>query len=499
MILEQSVISIPNDLRYLSPLQGFAKEVLKQVGFDSKDTEMTLLCLEEAVTNVIEHAFDPGEKDFFQVIIKPLASGIRIIVKDKGLPYDPSLIPDFKIYPGLDEQTDSGLGVYLMKNIMDEVSFHNLGREGKELHLTKYLPAKNITEYHTHEELSPFIQKPLEIIRQEEDSIMEIRLMKPSEAIDASRIFYRAYGYTYSIDEIYYPERFKRLIEEGKIISIVGLNSKGDIVSHTGIKRESADAVIGEAGMAATTPDFRGKGSFTRMLDYLNNMAKKQGMKGLYGRGTTFHPFSQKAGNTCGYRDCAITLCSLPSDRVYKGMGNTTDRPGTVYAYLSLTEHAKATIYPPEHHRGFIKDIYNNLNIQVEIVESCSSGEIGLQDQSNFKVDYLPYFNRADIKLYTYGKDVIDRLAETMKMLLKRKVDVVNLFLDLEDPATVQLCERIERLGFFIAGAMPLLYFNHTLILQYLNNISPDYSKIQVFSDFGRYMLDYIKERDPNR
>ncbi len=499
MILEQSTISIPNDLRYLEPIQGFAKEVLRQIGFESKGLEMILLCLEEAVTNVIEHAFEPGEKEFFQVIIKPLSIGIKIIVKDKGLPYDPSLIPDFKIHPDLEEQADSGLGVYLMRHIMDEVSFHNLGREGKELHLIKYLPAKNITEYHTEDELSPFIHKPIEKTGHQEESIKEIRLMKPSEAIEASRIFYRAYGYTYSIDEIYYPERFKRLIEEGKIISVVGINSKGEIVSHTGIKRESEDAVIGEAGMAATAPDFRGRGSFTRMLDYLNNMAKKHGMKGLYGRGTTFHPFSQKAGFTCGYRDCAITLCSLPSDRVYKGMGSITDRPSTVYAYLPLTEHAKSTIYPPEHHRGFIKNIYDNLNIQVQINEPFDRGKMELQDQSNFKIDYMPYFNKADIKLNAYGKDVIDRLSETIKMLLKRKVDVINLFVDLEDPATFHLCEDIERLGFFIAGAMPLLYFNHTLILQYLNNISPDYSKIQVHSDFGRYMLDYIKERDPNR
>ena len=496
--MEQSVITISNDIRYLQAVQAFTKEVARQVGFKSKDIEMILLCLEEAVTNVIEHAFDPDEKDIFQIIIQPSTTGLKIIVKDKGLPYDPNIIPEFKIYSDIEDQTESGLGMFLMRRLMDEVSFQNIGREGKELHLTKYLPVKNITEYHTPEELYPYAPHLADLAQPPEKTQIQIRLMDPSETVEVSRLFYRAYGYTYPIDDIYYPDRFRKLLEDGKILSVVGTNSKGEIVSHAGVKKVSVDAVIGEAGMAATKPDCRGQGIFTQMLNLLNETAKKQGMQGLYGRGVTFHTFSQKTGNTCGYRDCAITLCVLPADRVYKGMGIPKDRISTVYSYLPLVRHEKAAIYPPRHHSAFIEGIYNNLSIDM-ISLPCDEKNIQLQQQSSFKVDILPNVNMADIKLYAYGRDAIDKLMETMKMLLKRKIDGISLYLDLGQPATAIFCSEFEKLGFFIAGAIPLLYFRNTLILQYLNNISPDYSEIRVYSDFARSMLEYIRERDPNR
>jgi hypothetical protein len=39
------------------------------------------------------------------------------------------------------------MGLFLMRESMDEVAFYNLGPEGKETHLTKFLPRRNIEEY----------------------------------------------------------------------------------------------------------------------------------------------------------------------------------------------------------------------------------------------------------------------------------------------------------------------------------------------------------------
>lgn len=81
---------------------------------------------------------------------------------DKGLPYEPNLVPEFNIEENLEHEAASGLGSLLMRKSVDEVSFHNLGREGKELHLfTKYLPFKDITEYHSPEELEAFPREPV--------------------------------------------------------------------------------------------------------------------------------------------------------------------------------------------------------------------------------------------------------------------------------------------------------------------------------------------------
>jgi len=61
------------------------------------------------------------------------------------------------------------------------------------------------------------------------------------------------------------------------------------------------------------------------------------------------------------------------------------------------------------------------------------------------------------------------------------------------------LTEELEKLGFFFAGVLPQASVGEALVLQYLNNVQLDYSKIQAYSDMAKRLLAYIKARDPNQ
>ena len=143
LISGRSVLTITREMNYLPAIQAFAKECSKAVGFSDTDQEMILLALEEAVTNVIGHALESSAQSF-QIIFEPSTQGITIIVKDKGLPYDPGLIPGYEMPEDIEHIPSSGLGSFLMKQCVDHVCFHNLGKEGKELHLIKYLPTRSV-------------------------------------------------------------------------------------------------------------------------------------------------------------------------------------------------------------------------------------------------------------------------------------------------------------------------------------------------------------------
>jgi anti-sigma regulatory factor (Ser/Thr protein kinase) len=498
-MLGTSELSITNDISYLPAVQAFAGEVAGQCGFGEKDRVMILLALEEAVTNVIDHAFEYGEKATFKIIFEPKSTCLTIIVKDKGLPYEPNLVPEFSIDSDLEHGSASGLGSLLMRKSVDEVSYHNLGREGKELHLTKYFPFKDITEYHSPEELEAFPQKSEPAPAPTREIKAEIRLMRPQEAVEVSQLFYRCYGYSYSIDSIYYPDRFAQLVVEGKIISAVTITGDNEIVGHVGLVRAQADSIVAEAGMAATKPNFRGFGSMTKMVNFLADVAKKAGLEGLYGKAISFHTYSQKTGYACGYRDCAVALGVIPSDRIYKGiMDSVSQRGSVVYSFLPLVDQKPATLYVPSQHAVFIESIYGNLDLNVRFVIPENGKSHDMEERCTIKTELLPSFNRADVEIVRYGADVLEETAKVLKDLLKKKVDQVSLFLDLEHPMTAHFCGEFEKSGFFIAGVIPLLHFNHTLILQYLNNVSLDYSQIQLNSEFAKNMLEYIRERDPN-
>jgi hypothetical protein len=101
-----------------------------------------------------------------------------------------------------------------MKQFMDEVSFHNLGREGKETHLFKYLSNDNIEKL-----MTPAERQEIEKSK-EEDPLPPgsvpcyIRRMEPDEAIEISKSAFSSYGYTYVYETIYYPDRVRDRTEK---------------------------------------------------------------------------------------------------------------------------------------------------------------------------------------------------------------------------------------------------------------------------------------------
>lgn len=498
-MLGTSELSIPNDISYLPAVQAYAEKVISCCGFGERDRMMILLALEEAVTNVIEHAFEGCEKTTFTILFECKSTCLSIAIRDKGLPYEPNLVPKFSVKSAAEQGSISGLGTLLMRQSVDEVSFRNLGRDGKETRLTKYLPFKSITGYLNTGELEAFPQKPKSTLPSAGGMNTELQLMSPHEAIEVSRLFYRCYGYSYFMDAIYYPDKLTQLVHEKKIICAVMVTEDNEIVGNVGIVLQETSAKIAEVGMAAIKPSFRGSGSMKRMVDFLLVEARKMGLEGLFGEGVTFHTYSQKVGHASGFKDCAIALGVIPSDVVFKGIfDKSLQRGSLLYQFLPLSQQSMATLYTPAHHASFIEKIYRHMGLHVRFSMAENEEPQGNEGQPVFRTQIYSAENRAEITIVRYGTGTLQEIARIMKDLLRKGVDQISLLLDLEDRKTATLCGEFEKLGFFISGVLPLLHFRHSLILQYLNNISLDYSLIQLHSGFAASMLDYIHERDPN-
>jgi anti-sigma regulatory factor (Ser/Thr protein kinase)/N-acetylglutamate synthase-like GNAT family acetyltransferase len=497
--IETSYLTVPNSLVYLPAIQSYAENIAEVIGFQKSEIQMTLLALEEAVVNVVKHAFEPDEKATYQVIFDPLSSGLRIIIKDKGLPFAPNLLSEY-VAPRDVEDAASGLGSFLMRKSVDEVAYHNLGRDGKELHLTKYLPAKSITEYQDSSEMTLF-QKPSakESLPAEKKEYL-IRLMEPSESLEVSRLFYRAYGYSYGIDSIYYPDRFEQLHRDGSIISVVTVIDDNKIVGHFALVKEDPQSKIAEAAMAVVQPDFRGQGCQNQMMARLMEEARRAGLLAVFSKAVTNHIYAQKAGEKAGFKRVAIIVALIPADRSFKGIqSELSQRESVAYGFFTIANPPGISVYPPRHHKGFIEGIYRNLGLDRIFKEAEEEAPAADEEEACLvKTKIIATYNRAIIEVERYGDNVVSEVRSTLKDLCLKRIDQITLYLSLEDPRTGRMCAEFEKLGFFIAGILPFSHVGDALILQYLNNVPMDYSKIQVASDTAREILDYIKAGDPN-
>jgi serine/threonine-protein kinase RsbW len=96
-----------------------------------------MLALEEAVTNVINHAFAGlPPPHLIQVRLDITAELFAAEVTDNGHPFDPSSAPDPDLTLPLEQRNPGGLGIYLMRNVTDRLHY-TPGANGNILRLEK--------------------------------------------------------------------------------------------------------------------------------------------------------------------------------------------------------------------------------------------------------------------------------------------------------------------------------------------------------------------------
>ena len=492
-------LTLPNDLSYVKYAHFCANEMATMIGFDQAARQSIELALEEAAATVIEHAFEPGESGTYEVIIQRIPVGMEIVLKDKGLPFDPSRIPEFNPDQAMAENADKGLGLFLMNENMDKVSFHNLGMEGKELHLIKYLPNKNIEAYFPAADLQPVSDTPpTEPAVIQEKIEYEVRELYPSEAIEVSRCAYKSHGYTFFDEHIYYPDRLIELNDSGQMISAVAVTAQGVFMGHSALVFPFPGAHIAEFTFVFVNVEYRGQGCMNRLCDYLFNGPRRGALTGIYAYAVTNHIYTQKAMVKYDFHDCGLLLATSPATWKFKGMAESKQRISVVLSFKYLNLPASLDLYPPAHHRAMIEQLYANVGA-THSFKTLEAGGLSLPEESSvIQTDVNTAESCGEIHVMRYGANAIAEVRHILKDLCVRQIACINLFLDLRDPATADLTAAFERLGFFFAGILPQAGVGEALILQYMNNVAFDYKEVVAYTDAAKNLLAYVRERDPN-
>ena len=121
----------------LAEVRSFIEMHGTEAGLEQKVVSHVTLAVDEACTNIIEHAYNNSAIEKIRIKIKTTNNKFSIIITDKGHHFDPSLIEEPNIEKSQKMKKGGGLGMYLMKKIMDEVKYNAKGN-GNELVLIKY-------------------------------------------------------------------------------------------------------------------------------------------------------------------------------------------------------------------------------------------------------------------------------------------------------------------------------------------------------------------------
>ena len=132
-------LRIPSQTDNLELIREFVSRVADKVGFNEDDIGKIELACDEACTNVIKHAYDrKNGKKSLDVLIKVDFDKFILVVTDHGKGFDPKKIKLPHMDEYLAELKVGGLGIYLMKTLMDEVDYDIQPGVKNQVRMVKY-------------------------------------------------------------------------------------------------------------------------------------------------------------------------------------------------------------------------------------------------------------------------------------------------------------------------------------------------------------------------
>ena len=116
-------LTMDNDIRQISRLAGFVERIREDNRLDPERAMKINLALEEAVTNVIMYAYPAGTggKVNLEAVVED--GVLRFTLTDRGKLFDPTAAPDADTSASLEDRPIGGLGIHLVRAIMDSVSY----------------------------------------------------------------------------------------------------------------------------------------------------------------------------------------------------------------------------------------------------------------------------------------------------------------------------------------------------------------------------------------
>lgn len=132
-------LGVPSSTEHQAMIRGFISEVGSKAGMNEDETAMLALAVDEAVSNVIEHAYGSDASKEVRVRAIVDQEQVQIEIVDTGKGFDPAKVLQKDLKQLVAERRSGGLGMRLIQKIMDDVQYQIVPGEKNELRMVKKL------------------------------------------------------------------------------------------------------------------------------------------------------------------------------------------------------------------------------------------------------------------------------------------------------------------------------------------------------------------------
>mgnify|MGYP003416744490 FL=1 len=123
----------------LSVIRDFISSSAQEAGMKSDAVENIILAVDEACTNIIKHAYKSIPDGELIIKTKSTLSRFVVSITDYGKSFEPEMIPEPDLQKYYRQRRVGGLGMYLMKTLMDDVKYVSIPGKYNKVLLSKNL------------------------------------------------------------------------------------------------------------------------------------------------------------------------------------------------------------------------------------------------------------------------------------------------------------------------------------------------------------------------
>lgn len=120
-------ITLQADVHQTTQLNAFVNDVCQKIQLDKSLVKKLRLGVEEAVVNVMDYAYQEGTLGKIVVEAKVDNHMLRFVIKDWGIAFDPTKITKADTTQSAEARPIGGLGILLMRELMDTVNYERIG------------------------------------------------------------------------------------------------------------------------------------------------------------------------------------------------------------------------------------------------------------------------------------------------------------------------------------------------------------------------------------
>lgn len=133
-----ATLTLEADVQNLEQMRAFVSEICSKFTSQKDLVDDLILALDEAVTNIIVHGYK-GKPGKIQLALSTEIGRLCARLSDQSAPFDPTLAPDPDVTLPLEKRKPGGLGVYMMRQLTDQILYQRTSQGENQLTLIKHI------------------------------------------------------------------------------------------------------------------------------------------------------------------------------------------------------------------------------------------------------------------------------------------------------------------------------------------------------------------------